>query len=155
MTILQLLIEEGKANVDQANANGETPLFAAVERCRVAVFSWPEDEERWPNVCADILSITELKCDMDMLRWLVEKGNANVNTVSASESTPLLAAMCANVDVVRFLLSVGARVRDLEDPVFKRSSAQLFIKEELQKLEVPLQLFSICITTPSYLRCVF
>jgi hypothetical protein len=77
---------------------------------------------------------------MDMLRWFVEEGHANVNTVSTSGATPLLAALCAevvNMEVMQFLLSVGARVGDLNHPVFS-SYAKASIQMEVQKLEVPI-----------------
>jgi hypothetical protein len=54
---------------------------------------------------------------MYMLRWLVEEGHANINTVSANGATPLLAALgeeMVNMEVVHFLFSSfggGARER--------------------------------------------
>jgi hypothetical protein len=82
---------------------------------------------------------------MDTLRWLVEEGNANINTVFVSGATPLLAALGAevvNIDVVRFLLSVGARVRSLDGPVFN-SYARASILKEVQKLEVLMTTLSL------------
>jgi ankyrin repeat protein len=124
------LIENGNASVDQANKEGETPLFAAIERC---------SKEAAPR---DYFGGA-----MNMLRWLIEEGNANVNKVSASGATPLLFALClkvVNIDVVRFLLSEGARVSDLDNPVFN-SCVKGFIQEEVQKLEVQSHVFSVCI----------
>lgn len=77
---------------------------------------------------------------MDMLRWIVEEGDADVNAVSASGATPLLSALCSkvvNLDVVHFLLSVEARVNSLDDPVSNNSYAKASIQEEVQKVEVP------------------
>jgi ankyrin repeat protein len=101
---------------------------------------------------------------MDMLRWLVEEGNANFNTVAASGATPLLLALDAeviNLDVVRFLLSVGARVEDLTEPSDVqqlRSYAKASIQEEVQKLEVPsyfppLSCTSISLATYTLTMC--
>jgi ankyrin repeat protein len=132
--MVRWLIGEGNASVDQANDVGETPLFAAVLRCSQGILR-QANSETMP------LSSAGCKCDMDMLRWLVEEGNANVNTVSASGATPLLAALCAkvvNIDVVQFLLSVEARVGDLNHPVFVTSYAKASILKEVQKLEVPI-----------------
>jgi ankyrin repeat protein len=67
---------------------------------------------RQANSGATRLCAAGLECDMDILRLLVEEGNANVNTVSACGATPLLVALRQNIingDVLRFLLSVGAR----------------------------------------------
>jgi hypothetical protein len=56
-------------------------------------------------------------------------------------ATPLLTALgedaeVINIEVVHFLISVGARVKDLDDPAFN-SCAKALIQEEVQKLEVP------------------
>jgi ankyrin repeat protein len=129
--VTRWLIEVGKAKVDHVSELVRTPLFAAVQRCSVAVI-------RQANSEATPLSTAGYTCDMDMLRWFVEEGHANVNTVSTSGATPLLAALCAevvNMEVVQFLLSVGARVGDLEDTVFN-SYARASIQMEIQKLEV-------------------
>jgi hypothetical protein len=116
--IVRFLIREGNASVEQANKEGQTPLLSAIERCSELGF----------------------ECDMDMLRWLVEEGNANVN---ASGGMPLLFALRAevvNIEVVRFLLSVGACVEDLDDPAFN-SYAKASIQEEVQKLEIHCTFF--------------
>jgi hypothetical protein len=42
--------------------------------------------------------------------------------------------------VVRFLLSIGARVKDVDDPVFNLC-AKALMQEEVQKLEVPIPMF--------------
>jgi ankyrin repeat protein len=129
--MVRWLIGEGNASVDQANDVGQTPLFAAVQRCSQSVL-------RQANSEATPLSSAGYKCDMDMLRWLVEEGNANVNTVSVKGATLLLFALGAEVvkmDVVHFLLSMGARVGDLNHPVFI-SYVKASIQKEVQNLEV-------------------
>jgi hypothetical protein len=76
---------------------------------------------------------------MDMLRCLVEEGDADVNAVSASGTTPPLFAVCwkvVNLGDVRFLVSVGARVIGLDNPVFSNSYTKASLHEEAQKLEV-------------------
>jgi hypothetical protein len=78
---------------------------------------------------------------VDIHRLLVEEGNANVNTFTKCGATPLLVALRQdniNGDVLRFLLSVGARVKYLNDPALN-SCARLLIREEVQKLEVRYQ----------------
>jgi hypothetical protein len=130
--IVRLLIEENKANVEQANEEGKTLLFFAVQRCSREVL-------RQANSKATPLSTTGYKSDVDMLRWLVVEGHANVNTVSVKEATPLLFAQDAkvvNIEVVCFLLSAGARVGDLKHPVFINYYTRASILEEVQKLEV-------------------
>jgi ankyrin repeat protein len=129
--IVSRLIKEGKASVDHVSKDGQTPLFAAIQRCSQWVI-------RQANSEATPLSTAGYKCDMDILRWLVEEGNANVNAVSTNGATPLYAALHAevvNVEVVHFLLSVGARVKDLGNPAFN-SYAMASIQRKVQKLEV-------------------
>jgi hypothetical protein len=130
--MVRWLIKYGNANVDHVmEQDGHTPLFTAVQRCGMVVF-------RQANSDAVSLSTAGYECDVDMLRWLVDEGNANVNHVSANGATPLLTALggeVINIDVVHFLLSVGARVRSLDDSVFN-SYARASILKKIQKLEV-------------------
>jgi hypothetical protein len=132
--IVRYLIVEGHASVDGACEKGYAPLFAAIELCSRKLECLADSELK-------LLPSDVFKRDMDMLRWLVEDCNANVNTVTVSGKTPLLYALSlyavVNIDVVRFLLSVGARVNDLDNPVFNNSYAKASIQEEVQKLEVP------------------
>lgn len=107
--MVRWLIDEGNANVDHARQDGYTPLFA-VMRCG-----------RQANSDATPLPTAGHECDADTHRWLVDEGNANVNKVSANGATPLLIALdgeVINIDMVHFLLSVGAHVRSLDDSVF-------------------------------------
>jgi ankyrin repeat protein len=130
--MVRWLIKEGNSSVDHVNERGDTPVFAPVQRCSVKVI-------RQANSEATPLSTAGYKCDVDMLRWLVEEGDANINTVSANGATPLLVALCeevVNMDVVRFLLSMGARVGNLTHPVFTTCYVKASIQEEVRKLEV-------------------
>jgi hypothetical protein len=73
-----------------------------------------------------------------VVQWLIQEGKANIDQASIKGTTPLLASLLAeevNIAVPRFLLSKGACVSSLDDPVFK-GIAKAWIQEEVQKREV-------------------
>ena len=108
--MVQCLIEVGKVSVDQKAKNGETATYIATQQ----------------NY-------------LELLIWLVQEGEANVNLAHVKGATPLLASLRAevvNLAVPRFLLSMGARVLSLDDPVLN-GTVKAWIQEEVQKLEVP------------------
>jgi hypothetical protein len=109
MEVVQCLVEEGHADVNQACDKGRTALYAAAQAGCVGV-----------------------------VQWLIQEGNANFDQPSMKGATPLLASLQANVVNIampRFLLSVGAHVSSLDDPMFK-GVAKAWIQDEVQKREV-------------------
>jgi ankyrin repeat protein len=116
MEVVRLLVEEGKADVNQATNDGKRPLFAAAHA-----------------------GYTE------MVQWLVHEGKADINQASVKGTTPLLASLQAkviNIAVPRFLLSIGARVSSIDNRVFNGAIAKAWIQEEVQKREVTRSILS-------------
>ena len=77
LDIVKLLIQEGKANPNQANKNGSTPLLAAARRGH-----------------------------LDIVKFLIQEGKANPNQAcTIANATPFyIAAQNGHIEIVKFLL---------------------------------------------------
>jgi hypothetical protein len=83
---------------------------------------------------------------VEVVQWLIQEGKANINDTSADGRTPLMASLQAeivNIAVPRFLLSVGARVSTLDDPIFT-GLTKAWNQEEVQKREVRILFSASC-----------
>ncbi|KAK8178165.1 ankyrin repeat-containing domain protein [Phyllosticta citrichinensis] len=129
--VVEALIE-AEADVEAETAQGERPLHLALEKLNVAVVealikhgadvnvSTRTKESLILKACQTANSIDDA---LALIRALAEHG-ADINAVSASGQTPLSVACSRQdlaLDLVRFLLQNGARVRHTDYPALWRN----------------------------------
>lgn len=102
--VIQIL--DGGAKIDGPNANGETPLFVAVESKKVEIVKYLITRRADVNKSAPLLEAVRAN-DLGMARLLVDSG-ARVN-LEANQAPLELAVTNVNLDMVRFLLDKKAR----------------------------------------------
>jgi ankyrin repeat protein len=117
LAIVQFLVKELGADVNQAAVDGATPLFVAVQLGNLALVQClakehGADVNHAQNNGASPLYIAAQEGHLDVVRCLAKELGADVNQALHDGSTPLmLSANCKHEDVVAFLVKYGANVQ--------------------------------------------